>query len=263
VVAPSAEFGQGGLRILLAEDNLFNRRVAILTLQREGHSVYAVGDGQEALAALEREVFDLVLMDVQMPTMDGLEATAVIRCREAGCVRRLPVVALTANGEAEDRARCRAAGMDGCLTKPIQPALLRQTLIALGADKDKEKRSQADTEKEAGGAVVPVFDRGRALERVGGDPALLREVTGLFLSDSVRLLGQVEEALRDGSAERLRKAAHTLKGSVAFFAAPAAEAAARRLELEAADFSAAPEAARILTGEVARLRQALTEEERE
>jgi CheY-like chemotaxis protein len=108
------------LRVLLVEDNAINQMVAAKLLERQGHAVVIVENGRRALETLEGEQFDLVLMDVQMPVMDGLEATAAIRQREAGTGRHLPIVALTANALVGDRERCLRAGMDGYVAKPFQ-----------------------------------------------------------------------------------------------------------------------------------------------
>ncbi len=119
------------LRILLVEDNVYNQRVGVLTLRKRGHEVCVAANGREALDALAGRDFDLVLMDVQMPEMDGLEAVVELRRREAGTGRRLPVFALTAHAMKGDRERCLAAGMDGYLTKPLRPAHLWQTIAEL------------------------------------------------------------------------------------------------------------------------------------
>jgi CheY-like chemotaxis protein len=108
------------LRVLLVEDNTINQMVAAKLLERQGHAVVIAENGRAALETLEEEQFDLVLMDVQMPVMDGLEATAAIRQREAGTGRHLPIVALTANALVGDRERCLRAGMDGYVAKPFQ-----------------------------------------------------------------------------------------------------------------------------------------------
>ena len=107
------------LHILLAEDNLINQKVAAGMLEMQSHTVVVVGDGRQAVAALEREAFDLVLMDVQMPEMDGFEATTRIRERERGTGRHVPIIALTAHAMKGDREKCLQAGMDGYVTKPI------------------------------------------------------------------------------------------------------------------------------------------------
>ena len=119
---------RASLRVLLAEDNLVNQRLATRLLEKRGHHVAVAGNGQEALAALEREDFDLVLMDVQMPEMDGFEATAAIRQKENMNGRHLPIVALTAHAMKGDREKCLAAGMDDYLSKPIRPQELDEVL---------------------------------------------------------------------------------------------------------------------------------------
>ncbi|MGH9744207.1 MAG: response regulator, partial [Candidatus Acidiferrum sp.] len=116
------------LKVLLAEDNLVNQRLAVRLLEKRGHQVVVAATGLEALKALDKEKFDLVLMDVQMPEMDGLEATALLREREKGTGLRQPVVALTAHAMKGDREKCLAGGMDGYLTKPIRPQELDQLL---------------------------------------------------------------------------------------------------------------------------------------
>jgi CheY-like chemotaxis protein len=116
------------LRVLLVEDNRVNQRLATRLLEKRGHSVSLAGDGREALAALEKESFDLVLMDLQMPAMDGFEATAVIRKKEIGSGNHQSIVALTAHAMKGDREKCLAVGMDGYLTKPIRPHELDEVL---------------------------------------------------------------------------------------------------------------------------------------
>jgi CheY-like chemotaxis protein/anti-sigma regulatory factor (Ser/Thr protein kinase) len=133
VAEPSGHLPPGAprSRILLAEDNVVNQRVAARLLEKSGHSVVIAGNGKEAIAALQRESFDMVLMDVQMPEMDGLEATKAIRDDEAGQHKHIPIIAMTAHAMTGDRERCLAAGMDGYLSKPIRAAdllkLIEQT----------------------------------------------------------------------------------------------------------------------------------------
>lgn len=116
------------LRVLLVEDNLINQKVAYRMLEKNGHSVVTANNGKEALQVLADQEFDAVLMDVQMPEMDGLEATAAIRAGEEGTDRHVPILALTAHALIGDRERCLSAGMDGYLAKPIQTAQLLQAL---------------------------------------------------------------------------------------------------------------------------------------
>jgi len=116
------------MQVLLVEDNLINQKVAQKLLERAGHTVTIAGNGREALTVLSDSVFDLVLMDVAMPEMDGLEATQAIRLREEGKPSRMPIVAFTAHAMVGDRERCLAAGMDAYVTKPVQPPLLFQAM---------------------------------------------------------------------------------------------------------------------------------------
>jgi two-component system, sensor histidine kinase and response regulator len=132
------------LRVLLVEDNLVNQRLAVRLLEKRGHRVAVAGTGLEALLALEKESFDLVLMDVQMPEMDGLEATAAIREKEKGTGHRQAVVALTAHAMKGDREKCLVAGMDGYLTKPIRPQELDQ-LLEIYVARRMEAPSVAET----------------------------------------------------------------------------------------------------------------------
>ncbi len=119
------------LRILLAEDNLVNQRLGERLLQKDGHSVVLAGTGKAALEAWERGAFDLVLMDVQMPEMDGYEATVLIRQKEKKTGGHIPIIAVTAHAMKGDQERCLAAGMDGYVSKPIQPEVLYKTIEAM------------------------------------------------------------------------------------------------------------------------------------
>ena len=128
------------LRVLLAEDNAINQKIACRFLEKEGHHVTLACDGRQALAAIERENFDVVLMDVQMPEMDGFEATAAIRAQERDTGKRLPILAMTAHAMAGDRERCLAAGMDGYIAKPIRARELIE-LLEKFSDAAQEKAS--------------------------------------------------------------------------------------------------------------------------
>ena len=141
-----------------------------------------VENGRQALAALAREAFDLVLMDVQMPELDGFETTAAIRERERGTPRHVPIVALTAHAMKGDAERCLAAGMDAYLAKPLQAAELVAALDRLAPD--------------------AVIDRARLLERVGGDARALAEVARIFLADAPRRLREIRRAIDDGRRAR-------------------------------------------------------------
>jgi PAS domain S-box-containing protein len=215
------------LRILLAEDNLVNQRLGVLLLERQGHQVRVAVNGKEALAALDKEPYDLVLMDVQMPEMDGIEAVAQLRRSEAGTSRHLPVVALTAHAMNGDRERCLAAGMDGYLSKPIHRVELARALA--------EFFPPETDQDEAPAPVLREFDRGALLECLGGREAVLREVIDLFLVEAPRVTRKLYEAVDRGDAPAVQESAHSLKGMVASLAAPAAARSAARLETLARD----------------------------
>jgi two-component system, sensor histidine kinase and response regulator len=130
------------LRVLLAEDNAVNQKIACRFLEKEGHHVTLASDGRQALAAIERENFDVVLMDVQMPEMDGFEATAAIRALERDTGKHLPIIAMTAHAMAGDRERCLAAGMDNYIAKPINARALIEVLQQF-SDAAREQASPA------------------------------------------------------------------------------------------------------------------------
>jgi two-component system sensor histidine kinase/response regulator len=248
-VPPPARTGRA-LRLLLAEDNLVNQKLAARLLEKQGHSVVIVGNGTEAVQAVERQPFDLVLMDVQMPEMDGFEATAAIRQREGGSRRHLPIVAMTAYAMKGDRERCLAAGMDGYVSKPIQPRELWQAIEKLTSG------GGVDGTLSSG-----VLDRLEALDRVGGDTVLLRELIEVFRADSPRLWEDITNAIAQGDARKLNRAAHTLKGAVGTFGAANAGAAAQKVELLAnqGDLAGAAAAVAHLDTEMGRLQHALRE----
>jgi PAS domain S-box-containing protein len=213
-------------RILLAEDNPVNQKVAVKTLERMGHTVLLAANGKMALDAWAREPFDVILMDVQMPEMDGLQATREIRRRESGSGKRIPIVAMTARAMKGDEEECLAAGMDGYVSKPIKVQELSETIDAI-VRKVKAGQQPAFEEPQAEG----VIDRADLLDRVGGDVELLVDLVNLFMDDSPNLLSEIKASLQQKDTHRLERAAHTLKGSVANFAAKASSDAALRLEV--------------------------------
>jgi CheY-like chemotaxis protein len=234
------------LRVLVVEDNPFNQRVAVMKLERKGHTVKVAACGSDALAALDTEWFDVMLSDIQMPDMDGFELAAEVRKREAGAGRRLPVIAMTAHAMKGDRERCLAAGMDGYVAKPIQDAALWEEVNRL---------VPTDAADEAG----PALNSEEVLARMGGDRDAIRQLVEVFRQDCSPLMAEIEEAVRTGDARKLKGAAHTLKGMVAFFAADRATAAALALEQlgEAGDLSGAAAAVDVLVREVSDLEPAL------
>jgi CheY-like chemotaxis protein/HPt (histidine-containing phosphotransfer) domain-containing protein len=219
------------LHILLAEDNLFNQKLAVRLLQKQGHEVVVAGSGREALEAVGRQPFDLVLMDVQMPEMDGLEATRRIRDREAREHRlgpggaHLPVIAMTAYAMKGDRERCLDAGMVGYVAKPIRPLELLEAVAAVtggGAG------SPAATGAEP--AAGPSIDWATALHHVGGDRELLCELVAIFLEQCPQWLHDLRAAVHAQEAPKLKATAHALKGTLGSLAAQSAYDLALRLE---------------------------------
>lgn len=205
--------------ILLVEDNPTNRRLTRIVLEKAGYRVLLADSAAAACACLERETPDAVLMDVQLPDVDGFQATATIRRREAAHGGHVPIIALTARTLSGDSARCLHAGMDAYLAKPVEPASLLAILCHVTGRRAAATRPRRPA----------VVDRRTLLERVEGDRRLLREVRDLFLRDCARLLARVRSvAGRDD--ERLAAALHTLRGMCQSLAAPAAEAAVRALE---------------------------------
>ncbi len=222
--APPRE-AQRSLHLLLAEDNLVNQRLAVRVLEKRGHSVVVAGNGKEALVALEKEAFDLVLMDVEMPEMGGFETTAAIRAIEKKAGGHLPIVAMTAHALKGDRERCLAAGMDGYVSKPIQARELWQVLAELVPGEAADEAAAP-----AAGPVAEVLDREVALERVGGDRELLRELVEMFDAECPGWLAAVRDAIARGDAALLQRAAHALRGGAGTFGAAGACNVAQRLE---------------------------------
>jgi signal transduction histidine kinase/HPt (histidine-containing phosphotransfer) domain-containing protein len=218
----AARTNKRALAILLVEDNPVNRRLAQHVLEKEGHHVVAVDNGAAALGAIESWHFDLVLMDVQMPRMDGVETTVAIRNREKVTGERIPVIALTAHAMARDRERCMEAGMDGYLVKPIQPTILLEA-VARVRPASAEQPASAETNKV-------ILDRGALLERIDGDPQLLDEITGLFLQNCGKLMVSVREAMAGMHASQFAHDVHTLRGMLGNLSAIAAQETAGRLE---------------------------------
>ncbi len=240
------------LRILLAEDNAVNQKLAVRILEKRGHSVAVAETGQQVLDLWAKERFDLILMDVQMPEMDGLEATAVIRAREArwGGKSRIAIFAMTANAMKGDRERCFEAGMDGYLAKPIKEKQLNDLIEgAIPADPVCLDDSHLDQ----------AIDREAILNRVDGDTELLAEIVGVFLEDCPRLLSAIGDAVARQDSKALDRAAHALKGSVSNFCAPAAVEAALKLETMGRqnELNDAAEVWQALQSEMARVESAL------
>ena len=259
-------------RLLLAEDNLVNQKLAIAVLERWGHSIEVVGDGRAALSAVARERFNLVLMDVQMPTMDGLRATMEIRAGEEHTGGHVPIIAMTAHTMAGDRERCLDAGMDGYVGKPfdleelftvLESHLERSAvrLSSLGSTKRTVRgpARQRSGESRPAAPLQDVVDSAALMNAVASDRKLLRELIELFRQEGPRRLAEVRSALALGDLGGVETAAHSLKGSVgslkakrSYEAAEIVETLARRNSMNEIQAACAA-----LEQEIAHLQQAL------
>ena len=220
--APGPRMSRRPLRILLAEDNAINQKVVSGMLGSGGHQVIAVDNGEQAVAAVQRQVFDVVLMDIQMPMMNGFEATAAIRAAERETGGHLPIIAMTAHAMTGDRERCLAAGMDGYVAKPIRIADLFATIAAAVGAEPLSGQSDA----------ALVHQENLLTHAFAGNVALLADVTDAFIADTPIALATMRAALEAGDLPLLGKAAHKMKGTVGVFTTGPAIAAV--VDVEAA-----------------------------
>ncbi len=218
------------LRVLLAEDHPVNQMVAARMIERLGHHVEVVSNGRAAVDAHATQPFDVVLMDLQMPEMDGFEALAAIRASAGQFSSSVPIAALTAHALKEDRERCLAAGFDVYLAKPVQTESLRELFVRLGGCPDSEVRAAASPIHNAA-----CFDRDAALQSLGGDVQLLRDVLDLFIADCAKNLPRIQAAIASEEHTTVRRLCHTIAGAATHCAAPELITAARRLEMMGRD----------------------------
>jgi len=237
---------QRALSVLLAEDNEVNQKLARRMLENRGHMVIVADDGRAAVEQYRTQQFDLVLMDVQMPVMNGLEATAVIREIERSTGRHVPVIALTARAMKGDREECLDAGMDGYLSKPIRSSdmfmevsrLVPELWLDTG-DQSLERSPIPEAGHHSDGLDSKpgdrILDREALMRRVGGDVEFLREVVAVFVDGLPKALNDITHSIDIGNATLLGEAAHKLKGAVAGLEGQSAMDAAFRLERMAID----------------------------
>jgi PAS domain S-box-containing protein len=230
----SPEGGSKPVRILVAEDKVMNQKVVLYQLQKLGYAANAVANGREVLEALEETGYDIVLMDCQMPDMDGYEATAEIRRRE-GPTKRTTILAMTAHALEGDREKCLAAGMDDYISKPVKLEDLKVVLERWTADAIRERES-VDAGSRAPASIEDVMDSTmlanlRAIQKEGR-PEVITELLDLFLSDMPPTLAALREALAAGEMLAVERAAHALKGSCAILGLQRAASFSAELEQE-------------------------------
>jgi two-component system, sensor histidine kinase and response regulator len=219
------------LSILLAEDTLANQKVIESILVTRGHQVIVSNNGQEAMDQISSRQFDAVIMDVQMPVMNGYETTAAIRRLERQTLHHVPIIALTAHSTDSDREACLQAGMDAFLTKPINVSELvritESTVKQVRSSTTGQLRNSTPNDQVAAENVI---DRDSIMQRLGGDEELLRSFIEVFFEDSPELMQQLRFAIAEHDANLLQRSAHSLRGLAANFSAAAVVELASGLE---------------------------------
>jgi CheY-like chemotaxis protein/HPt (histidine-containing phosphotransfer) domain-containing protein len=231
--------GPGGLQILLAEDNTINEVYAARLLANLGHQVTAVHDGSEALEAAKSQQFDLIFMDIEMPTMDGFSGTRAIREAEAGSGRHVPIIALTAHSLQGFREKCLAAGMDDFLVKPIQTDGLLAMIQRYAPDRPSADRSE--NEPDRSDQPAPIRNAETALKWIAGNRSMLPQLAAAFAQESPRLLSEIREAVAARQARPAFTAVRTLQDSLRYLDAQPALQCLQKLEqaLRAEDYALA------------------------
>ncbi len=255
---PQSSSPVAALRVLIAEDNVTNQKLALAILHKQGHVAVVADDGRKAVEFYQRERFDLILMDMQMPEMDGLEATIAIRQLETVSGRRTPIVALTANAMTTDRERCLNAGMDHYISKPLRPADLVETVQRLTSS-NVMNPDQNPNQPPQPASNVDIFDYAASVSQVGDDPELLGQLASVFLEQLPSLLPPLAQAVAASDAPAIRKSAHSLSSSVSVLVAPRAKNVARKLELMGlnSELATVPQTHAELLSEFDTLRQTL------
>jgi CheY-like chemotaxis protein/HPt (histidine-containing phosphotransfer) domain-containing protein len=254
---PILEFDNQGLRILVAEDTPFNQKFIQRLLNRWGHQAFIVDNGLKAVEAITKQTYDIILMDVQMPKMDGFEATAEIRKLESKSGRHTPIIAMTAHAMKGDRKRCLDAGMDDYISKPISSDALQHMIAELvpavaATPKPASVKSPA---KESS-----IIDKKALLNSFDNDWSFFQEAVGMFVNDFPGMMSDIEDAYKSVDAQQLRMKAHALKGMVGNFQAKSAAQAALVLEEMGRDqnFTGADKAYEKLVAEIDKLKKTLT-----
>jgi signal transduction histidine kinase/CheY-like chemotaxis protein/HPt (histidine-containing phosphotransfer) domain-containing protein len=247
VIPPPEPVRREPLTVLVVEDETVHRELLSALLVGRGHRVVTARNGREAIVELSRNRADVVIMDLQMPELDGFRTAETVREWERTAGGHLPIIAMTASALADDPDRCARAGMDRFLTKPIPRELLFQTVEELG------------TGSSPGSVPAELAGRPAFIAGLGGDVALARRLVDLFIEQCPKLMDAIREAIDAGDGERLRRSAHTLKGTISNFPAGPARGVAARMEVIGidGDLTAARDVYPILEREVERLKQVL------
>jgi|GEM_PF-2170688 len=250
------------LRVLLAEDRPANQKLIINILNKRGHSVEIANNGQEAINLIQQSMYDMVLMDIQMPVMDGIQATAAIRSLANPKKASLPIIAMTAHAMRGDRERCLAAGMNEYVAKPIDSRKLIELMesLAMNANGSHERPEPGPRGSEPTPPTT-LYNKANAMTRLGGDEELFFDLVQYFLEDAPTLLEQAAASIRGSDCASLERAAHSLKGLAANFDAERTVQTALRLEQigKSEDLREAEEALQKLNHEVTRLSEALSQ----
>jgi len=235
--------GRESFKILLTEDNLINQTLAIKLLETRGHQVTLASNGIEAVEAFKKGDFDLILMDIQMPEMNGFEATREIRKLETGdpqqppiadrqsSIHSVPIIAMTAHAMTGDREKCIDAGMDDYVSKPIKPEALYLVIDKVTRKSKSEKEQKQPQPSQDSKTFSPkTFDLSGAMETVLGNKELFQEIAGIFIENCSDYIAKIKAGITENDAGILEREAHSLKGAVGNFGAKDAYAAAYRLE---------------------------------
>jgi CheY-like chemotaxis protein/HPt (histidine-containing phosphotransfer) domain-containing protein len=232
--APAEETARK-LRLLLVEDNHVNQKLAVRLLEKMGHEVALAVNGKEAVDFTAAQEFDLVLMDMQMPVMGGMEATRQIREREKSGTRRIPIVAMTAHAMKGDEEKCLAAGMDGYVSKPVRVEFLRSEIQRVAKRKGADNTMSNLRDAKANDGKSRAVNLDELLARVENDWDLLREIGEIFREDFPKYEAKLIDAAAGKDLAGATEAAHALKGMLANLSAAGAAAAASQLEQAARD----------------------------
>jgi two-component system sensor histidine kinase/response regulator len=237
--------------ILLAEDNLINQTLAIKLLETRGHRVALASNGKEAVEAFKNGDFDLILMDIQMPEMDGFEATMEIKkiedrrqksevrsqakqtpiANRQSSIHSIPIIAMTAHAMTGDREKCIDAGMDDYVSKPIKPEGLYSVIDKVARKSQSEKEQKRTQPSQGSKTYSPkTFDLSGTMETVLGNEDLFREIAGIFIETCPDYIARIKKGIAGNDAGILEREAHSLKGAVGNFGAKEAYEAAHRLE---------------------------------